>query len=155
MRHLRDGGHVAMLIDQKQNDGIAVPFFGSDAITVPAVARAPLRLPFGARRRGTLRGSPVPHHREAGNQVDEKAPSILTTMTEVNAVIEAWARARPEQWLWIHRRWPDEISSRKALRRNQPLPAQRLRGNRRERPDEGPEARSSLCRNVTRPLVRS
>ncbi|MGH6976035.1 MAG: lauroyl acyltransferase, partial [Stellaceae bacterium] len=28
LRHLQGGGHVAMLVDQKMNDGIAVPFFG-------------------------------------------------------------------------------------------------------------------------------
>jgi KDO2-lipid IV(A) lauroyltransferase len=28
-------------------------------------------------------------------------------MTEVNAVVERWVRERPEQWLWLHRRWPD------------------------------------------------
>src|SRR5581483_8730156 len=39
LRHLRRGGHVAMLVDQKQNDGIAVPFFGRDAMTAPAIAR--------------------------------------------------------------------------------------------------------------------
>ena len=25
----------------------------------------------------------------------------------VNAMIEDWIRARPEQWLWLHRRWPE------------------------------------------------
>jgi len=28
-------------------------------------------------------------------------------MARVNATIESWVRARPEQWLWLHRRWPD------------------------------------------------
>ena len=43
LRHLRRGGHVAMLVDQKQNDGIAVPFFGAPAMTAPALARLGLR----------------------------------------------------------------------------------------------------------------
>jgi len=25
----------------------------------------------------------------------------------VNATLEAWIRERPEQWFWVHRRWPD------------------------------------------------
>jgi KDO2-lipid IV(A) lauroyltransferase len=37
----------------------------------------------------------------------DAAADIAAAMTCVNAVIEAWARARPEQWLWLHRRWPD------------------------------------------------
>jgi lauroyl/myristoyl acyltransferase len=28
-------------------------------------------------------------------------------MTRVNATLEEWIRDRPEQWLWVHRRWPD------------------------------------------------
>jgi KDO2-lipid IV(A) lauroyltransferase len=28
-------------------------------------------------------------------------------MAEVNLQVEKWVRARPEQWLWLHRRWPD------------------------------------------------
>ncbi|MFX5161802.1 hypothetical protein ABTC82_20100, partial [Acinetobacter baumannii] len=38
LRHLTKGGHVGMLIDQKMNDGIPIPFFGRDAMTAPAAA---------------------------------------------------------------------------------------------------------------------
>jgi Kdo2-lipid IVA lauroyltransferase/acyltransferase len=31
----------------------------------------------------------------------------LALMTQVNAVVERWVREHPEQWLWLHRRWPD------------------------------------------------
>ncbi len=27
--------------------------------------------------------------------------------SQVNAVIERWVRDTPEQWLWLHNRWPD------------------------------------------------
>jgi len=37
----------------------------------------------------------------------DAAADVQAAMTRVNAVIEAWVRARPEQWLWLHRRWPD------------------------------------------------
>ena len=41
---LKQGGHAAMLVDQKMNDGIAVPFFGRDAMTAPAIAQFAVRL---------------------------------------------------------------------------------------------------------------
>ncbi len=111
LRHLRRGGHVAMLVDQKQNDGIAVPFFGAPAMTAPALARLGLRfgcaiLPIrverlaGARFRFTVLPAV-----ETANTGDAAA-DVLETMTRVNAIIEGWVRERPDQWLWLHRRWP-------------------------------------------------
>ena len=112
LRHLGSGGQVAMLVDQKQNDGIAVPFFGATAMTAPALARLGLRfgcpvLPIrverlaGARFRFTV--FPALEAVDTGNA----GADVLATMTRVNAMLEDWVRARPEQWLWLHRRWPD------------------------------------------------
>jgi KDO2-lipid IV(A) lauroyltransferase len=112
VRHLRRGGHIAMLVDQKQNDGVAVPFFGRDAMTAPAIARlglhfdcptVPIRIErlVGARFRFTV--MPALEMTTTG----DTAGDVLARMAQVNAVIEGWVRARPEQWLWLHRRWPD------------------------------------------------
>jgi KDO2-lipid IV(A) lauroyltransferase len=30
-------------------------------------------------------------------------------LTDINLLLEEWVRQRPEQWLWIHRRWPDSL----------------------------------------------
>jgi KDO2-lipid IV(A) lauroyltransferase len=111
VRQLRQGGSVALLVDQKQNDGIAVPFFRRDAMTAPAIARLGYRfrcplIPVrferlkGARFRCTVM-SPI-EMVETG----DAARDLLATMTHVNAMLEGWIRARPEQWLWIHSRWP-------------------------------------------------
>ena len=113
LRHLTKGGHLAMLVDQKLNDGIAVPFFGREAMTAPAIARLALRygcpiVPVrverlkGARFRFTV----LPPIKLANKR--DTAANVLETMTRINAVIEGWAKARPEQWLWLHRRWPKE-----------------------------------------------
>jgi len=111
VRHLRHGGSVAMFVDQKQNDGIAVPFFGQDAMTAPALARfgyrfgcpiIPVRVERlnGARFRCTVM-API-EMADTGDATRD----VLTTMTRVNAVLEGWIRDRPEQWLWVHSRWP-------------------------------------------------
>jgi KDO2-lipid IV(A) lauroyltransferase len=112
VRRLREGGHVGMLVDQKLNDGIAVPFFGRDAMTAPAIARlalhfhapiVPVRIErlAGARFRFTV----LP--RLAASETGDATADALTTMTRINLVIESWVRDRPEQWLWLHNRWPD------------------------------------------------
>ncbi len=109
---LRRGTHLALLADQKMNDGIPVPFFGRPAMTAPALAVLALRfdcdvLPLrverldGARFRVTV-FPPLPLPRSGERHADAAA-----LMAEVNATLEAWIRDRPEQWLWVHRRWPD------------------------------------------------
>lgn len=109
---LTEGKHICMLVDQKMNDGIAVPFFGRDAMTAPALARLALRydcvvLPCRVERaRGAtfrfVADPPIPLPRTSDGQADVKR-----LMTAVNAAVEGWIRRRPEQWFWLHRRWPD------------------------------------------------
>ena len=41
--HLRAGACSGMLVDQKLNEGLAVPFFGRPAMTTPALAQFALR----------------------------------------------------------------------------------------------------------------
>jgi KDO2-lipid IV(A) lauroyltransferase len=110
---LANGRHLTLLADQKMNDGIAVPFFGRAAMTAPALAHLALRfdcdvLPArverlqGARFRLTVY-PPLPLPRVA-----DRHSAVALLMAAVNATLEAWIRERPEQWLWVHRRWPDE-----------------------------------------------
>ena len=109
---MRRGGHVSLLADQKLNEGIAVPFFGRPAMTAPALALLALRfgcaiLPArverlrGARFRLTLY-PPLDMPRSGDRDGD-----VMTIMTAVNATLEAWISERPEQWFWVHSRWPD------------------------------------------------
>jgi len=112
MEALRKGEWLAMLLDQKMNDGLAVPFFGTDAMTAPAIATLALRYDCvvigahlerlgGAHFRVTLTGPiALPH-------TGDEAADRMTFLRAVNAEIERWVRLRPGQWLWLHRRWPD------------------------------------------------
>ncbi|HXR87729.1 MAG TPA: lauroyl acyltransferase [Stellaceae bacterium] len=109
---LREGRALCMLVDQKMNDGIPVPFFGRDAMTAPALAMFALRydctvMPIRMERtRGAhfriITEPPLALTKTGDNDADQR-----TLMTEVNAIVERWVRERPEQWLWLHRRWPD------------------------------------------------
>jgi KDO2-lipid IV(A) lauroyltransferase len=109
---LQIGKHLSMLVDQKMNDGIAVPFFGRDAMTAPALARLALRFDATVvpvrvlRRKGTyfllMAETPLALPR-SGNGVAD----ALALMIKVNETVERWVRENPEQWLWVHRRWPD------------------------------------------------
>lgn len=111
MMTLRDGGNLGILADQKMNDGIPVPFFGRDAMTAPALAHFAQRfnaqvVPTRARRLGGCRLevtiTPPIDLPDSG----DRHTDVAETMRRVNATLEDWIRETPEQWLWVHRRWP-------------------------------------------------
>ena len=109
---LRRGAHVTMLADQKMNDGIPVPFFGRPAMTASALAALALRfdcdvLPARVERLGGARFRltvfpPLPLPSSGDHHAD-----VATLMTRVNQTLEGWIRDRPQEWFWVHRRWPD------------------------------------------------
>jgi KDO2-lipid IV(A) lauroyltransferase len=110
---LKRGEHVGMLVDQKMNDGIAVPFFGIEAMTAPALASLALKLrcPTVAahvERLGGARFRVVVDPPVTFAETGERHADILAVMTKVNHILEEWIRRRPDHWLWLHRRWPDE-----------------------------------------------
>jgi KDO2-lipid IV(A) lauroyltransferase len=37
----------------------------------------------------------------------DRQADVAANMAQVNAVIEQWVRDTPEQWLWLHNRWPE------------------------------------------------
>ncbi len=110
---LRDGRRLDMLVDQKMNDGIAVPFFGRPAMTAPAAARLGLRfgcalLPARLDRIGGCRFRLSFHAPLELTDSGDRQADVLAAMTRVNALLESWIRDRPDQWLWLHRRWPED-----------------------------------------------
>ena len=107
---VRGDGMLCMLVDQKLREGIAVPFFGRDAMTTPAPAALALR--FGAKvicaANRRLPGSrfhvtvqPPLEFTASGDDVHD----IQGLTAAFTAQIERIVRADPGQWLWIHKRW--------------------------------------------------
>ena len=110
---VKAGGVMGMLVDQKMNDGIPVPFFGRDAWTAPALAKLALRydavvIPWRVERlpRSTFRLRVYPAMDLA--QTGDAASDIVGAMIQVNARLESWIRDTPGQWFWLHRRWPND-----------------------------------------------
>jgi KDO2-lipid IV(A) lauroyltransferase len=106
VRRLHAGEHFCFLVDQRFSEGIVVPFFGMPAKTTPAAAALAIR------HHGTV--LPVRCERLGGAhfRVTVEPPIDLNWGAEaataaINARLEAWIRARPDQWLWTHRRWPE------------------------------------------------
>lgn len=111
---LRENGYLAVLIDQKQNRGAPIPFFGHEAMT--AIVPAQLALRFNAavlivrteRLKGARYRFTVSDPLELPNTGDRDADALELTR-RITLAIEGWIREKPGDWLWLHRRWPNEV----------------------------------------------
>jgi Kdo2-lipid IVA lauroyltransferase/acyltransferase len=108
---LRNGKAIMILVDQKTNEGIAVPFFGRDAMTTPAPAALALKLKvpvilvtnkrLGGAHFAVTVHPPLEFTPSGNDEVDTYALTLA-----INRKLEEVVRDDPSQWLWIHRRWP-------------------------------------------------
>lgn len=104
VRHLKQGGIIAIVGDLHVHGGKELTFFGQPAVTAIVPAELALRydaaiIPVYAIRQPNgldfeiVMLDPIPH-------------SDPLTMTQaVNDGLEALVREHMEQWFWIHRRW--------------------------------------------------
>jgi KDO2-lipid IV(A) lauroyltransferase len=106
---------VAFLVDQHMppHRGIVCELFGMLASTSPAPARfafqtgAPL-LPAVVRRDPERPGY---HVVEVEPPLELETPyptleeNIRHNTERINRILERWIRERPEEWLWLHKRW--------------------------------------------------
>lgn len=111
LKELKSGTVILMLIDQKMNDGIKVPFFGKQAMTAPAIANLSLKLDVPISPARIIRKNnrvefeiqlekPMSYTRTKDRRED-----ALSIMKTINKKLEGWIREYPEQWFWVHNRW--------------------------------------------------
>lgn len=111
-RAVKRGEHLAMLLDQKLNEGVSVPFFGRPAMTASAPAELAIRhglavVPARVERLadGRFRVTAYPPLSLPGS--GDASADVLALLAAINALFEDWIRERPDHWLWLHRRWSD------------------------------------------------
>ncbi|NRA30043.1 MAG: lysophospholipid acyltransferase family protein [Parvularculaceae bacterium] len=110
LKALKDGYSLTMLVDQKLNDGIEVPLLGHPAMTPPAAARLAIKqniplVPLQITRQPGARFICTVH-----DPILPEGKSTLEISHALNDVLGSFILARPEQWLWFHRRWPAELT---------------------------------------------
>ncbi len=111
IRTLKENAFIAMLVDQKANDGISVPLFGREAMTSTAAPSLAIRhgspivpawcerLPDQRFRVTVYPEIPQPNTGDKGKDTHELARRL-------NQFLEARIAENPANWLWLHSRWP-------------------------------------------------
>ncbi len=111
IRHLRVGGVMSVLLDQRLIEGPVLTFMGQPAITSPAIAELAIRhnaamMPVYATFREDGRHIDI----EVEDEIPHSDP--LRMMQAINDSLSARVRKNPEQWYWLHRRWKIEKDCR-------------------------------------------
>ena len=109
---LRNNGYVAMLYDQKMNDGIEVKLFGIPSMTTPAPAGLAIRLgtalfPACIERLGGANFRLTIYPKIEADKTADPATETVRLTQLLNDFLEARIREKPENWFWLHNRWSD------------------------------------------------
>jgi KDO2-lipid IV(A) lauroyltransferase len=111
---MKQGKSVALMNDQKFNTGVEGLFFGHPVRTAPGPSRLALRFgtvlqPMSVQRTKGARFRAVVHDPIHLPNTGDRTADIETGVKLVNAFMEERIRERPEEWFWVHRRWPNEV----------------------------------------------
>ncbi|MEK9969946.1 MAG: lauroyl acyltransferase [Ferrovibrio sp.] len=113
LKAMKQKESLAMLVDQKLNNGIAVPFFGRNAMTAPAIAELALRsgcpvVPCYVERLGGVHFRITVEAPVMLGDTGDRDRDIYNGLLLINRKIEEWVRKRPDHWFWVHQRWPKD-----------------------------------------------
>jgi Kdo2-lipid IVA lauroyltransferase/acyltransferase len=104
LRHLRDGGMLALVTDHYIGHGEPLDFMGKPALT--ALSTAELALKYDAL---LVPGYCIRQPDGVNFRIEAEAPiehGDPRTMTQaLNDSVAAQVRTHMDQWLWMHRRW--------------------------------------------------
>ena len=113
LRVLHEGGTVGILADQNTSleEGIFVDFFGIPAATTTGLSRIARRTDAAVVPGFLFWDDSMRKYRlrfEAAvllQRTEDEDADIRVNTERFNNVIEAYIRAHPDQWLWVHKRW--------------------------------------------------
>ena len=131
MAGMKRGDSIALLVDQKYNQGPEVEFFGQPVNASPGAARLALKFgtvmqPLSVVRLPGARFRVTAHEPITVRETEDKAAAVLAGIQAANRFVEDRVREVPEDWFWVHKRWPDrvyaalEAAAPSAERRNGP-----------------------------------
>ena len=105
LRALQKGEHILMMVDQKFHQGLMIPFLGHLAATASSIATLSKRFECPLVPVRVERTHPL-HFQITFFPPLDTIPDEAEIMTHINTLLGQWIKDRPEQWFWIHKRWP-------------------------------------------------
>ncbi len=114
---LRNGGTLGVLADQKANDGIESTFFAQPAMTSAGPAQLALRfgcplIPARIERTGPARFRMTCYPQLVLPTTGDRNRDAAALTAALNRLLEQWITERPQEWLWLHKRWPATVYAR-------------------------------------------
>lgn len=118
---MKQGKSVALMNDQKFNNGVEGLFFGHPVRTAPGPSRLAIRFgtvlqPMSVQRTEGAHFRAVVHDPIHLPDTGDRSADIEAGVKLINAFMEDRIRERPEEWFWVHRRWPNEVYAELAAR---------------------------------------
>ena len=112
MRRLKAAQGVAFVVDQnvQEKEGIFVDFFGRPACTTPFAAKLAIKTGALVLPCRAVMAPDFSYRVIYDPPIDPKSfgtgdAAVLALTQAMMNTTEAWIRANPDQWLWMHRRW--------------------------------------------------
>jgi Kdo2-lipid IVA lauroyltransferase/acyltransferase len=114
---MKRGDSIALLVDQKYNEGPEVEFFGEPVNASPGAARLARKfdtvmLPLSVVRLKGARFRVTAHEPIAIADTGDKNADILQGIQAANRFVEDRVRENPVDWFWVHKRWPQKVYDR-------------------------------------------
>ncbi|MGU3456978.1 lysophospholipid acyltransferase family protein [Brevundimonas sp. M1A4_2e] len=114
MAGMKRGESIALLVDQKYNQGPEVEFFGQPVNASPGAARMALKFgtvmqPLSVVRLPGVRFRVTAHEPIAVPDTGDKAADVLAGVQAANRFVEDRVREHPVDWFWVHKRWPSQV----------------------------------------------
>jgi KDO2-lipid IV(A) lauroyltransferase len=105
---------IGIMVDQKFNFGVSVPFFGHRAPTNPGPVRLALQAkariqPLSVMRLKGARFRMILHEPYYLERTGDRTADVMAGVQRITDFIEERARERPEEYFWVHKRWGDEV----------------------------------------------
>ncbi|MFN4040441.1 MAG: lysophospholipid acyltransferase family protein [Brevundimonas sp.] len=114
MAGMKRGDSIALLVDQKYNQGPEVEFFDQPVNASPGAARMALKFgtvmqPLSVVRLPGVRFRVTAHEPIFVPDTGDRAADVIAGVQAANRFVEDRVREVPVDWFWVHKRWPQSV----------------------------------------------